>query len=1577
MATAILAGVLGSWIACAALEADFPPITIVDQGPIAGRLYVPMGAVGGTGQTVSSAGDVNGDGSPDLLIGAFTRQDGEPGRVYVVPARSGGSFMRELAPGRGEITEIRSGSDVPDRLGSLVAPAGDVDGDGVDDFLVGMPAPGHPRYPGGAIFLVFGEDPLPAALDLSEELGRQAIVFTRAGSGSALLGTSGAAAGDINGDGFDDLLLGLPGAATSGNGGPRPASGLAWLIFGGADLRAGAAVVDLDSLTPARGLEIAGPQEGSELGASVAGLGDIDGDGIADCALGAPGHDLHGAVFLLFGSVGLDTAPDLTAPDGVSCVVLRGTIPGGRLGAAVQGGLQCTGETLPDLLLGAPGVRREDRVAGGAYLVPGGPALRGAPLTQLPTPETVLFRGIQDSGTGSSLALVPDVEGDGLAEVLLGAPGSRGGRGASYLIRGGREPGREIFLEDLVPPDGWTFLANSPGLRLGHSVAGLPDRNGDLLGDFAMGAPGLPRHMLPDVGGVFEVFLPQDPESPAPRNLRARILPGGRVELTWMISTPYGFLRIHRDGAPASPQLPGRALQFVDIAAGPGRHVYFVEADGNPELRSGQIEVELRPRAVEGLTCRQLEGGTTVEVEWLPGDIYVALQVFADGEPATDLLPPNATGAVLDLAPGEHVIEVRDPVSNPPGDPARCSLLVVAPDLPAIEGLTCSLEAPRVVRLQWVPDPAYDAYLIARNEQPLARVDDVGEFIDSGVPPGSARYEVRGLSRGLHRGPPAACEVEIEAEGPFLLTGRVGWGGGGEIRTGWVRALDAEGLEVSRAQVSAAGEFVVPVPAEGTYEAVYEATIDPSGVSFHQVFSGPLEIGVPSLLTAGVPAWIELPPPVVVVSSLGPRDIEKSAASHWSLLLEALGNRTLAFPGALPGGIARGAAFLDLRVAEIRAFLGNALGSEPPAVDIVAHGAAGLAVRAWAAGLAEPAIRRVILLGTPNLGTTRARVEARAEASSRPPRHLDALRQALRRGAESGAPRYSGAVEQTPEFLEGFHRAITRAPGSRVVLIAGTGGLSLLDPVLGCTEHDDRVCATSALGGIPGSTPFTVDEDHETLGRGSESLAVLVEELLPADGGEAGVEEGGAAVLPLETPEAEPAPVEEEPAGAGADFDGTYPTGDTYIGTLEAGDTGALPLVSDTSESIIIILNSDLPGGISFEVETPSGTIVDPPAAGALQAVKYQTYGDAEGHEIQAYEFTPCEPGTYTALLENPPDGVAVRYMLESYVAADFELEVEVLPETVDPGQPSTVLASLTRKDWPEPDAVLSVVVSRPDGEIELLDLFDDGQGTDQTAGDGIYSATIPGSSQPGIHQLEVSAVSPEAVFESFRREVTTWFQVTSDVATFTGDFDSGAQDTDRDGVLDSIWVNGSLEATEGGIFLVRGKLTDSVGNPVADTGVVFSLEGPATTGFRLFFDGADIHEARRDGPFVLAEVEILDGSAGFVRADYLTDAHTTSMMSWVEFGIAESEEYLRGDANTDGDIDISDGITMLAHLFLGSVDLECRDAANANNDGVVDISDASYLFMYLFLGGEPLPPPFPGCGSAEKLGCERYDACP
>ena len=1555
------------------LRAQFPPEAVLDPGDLAlpGVVYRAIGGSREVGAAVAAAGDVNRDRQPDLLVGA-PGEGATPGRVFLILSPPpGGRLGAPLQPSAA-IRRVITGSQVGDRLGVFVAGPGDVDGDGFDDVLLGASG-AHGTFPNGAVYLLFGGSQFSRSVSLGDRLAGQAVGFALPEGPAA--GLTGAGVGDINGDGANDFAVGLPGYAVPRADGAVNV-GKVLVIFGGAHLRAGADERSVEATALDAGYVLDGVVRDGSLGTAIAALGDIDLDGTDDFALGAPGAGA-GAVYIVFGTKQPAAIPDLLARDGVAAVLPSSEALGAAsFGAAIAGALDATGDGVPDLLVGAPRAVNAGTVTGMALLVPGGAALRGGDDGAVSLEAAVALVGTRGSRAGTAVALVPDVGGDGSAEILIGAPNRRAASGAAYLISGQANlPGR-LFLAD----DATALLGQQAGIRLGAAVAGLADRSGDGRGELVLGAPG--RSAVAGDGDgsglVYELFSPATASAQAPRELRARLLEGGRVLLTWSPGRDYRLLRVFRDGQDISGRLPGTLQHFVDTSPGVGRPIYEVEAENDAGLRSGPAEILLAPIPVRNVLCRQVEGTTRILVRWSAADFYAALQVLLDGQPASPLLSPNTHEFVLDATAGPHIVEVIDPILDPDGLRAGCTVEVVVPVVPPIRDFACEAVGPHRARLTWTAEQAYAGYIVSRNGVPVGEIQGRA-FLDTDAPAGEVTYEVRGVQRGLHIGPPVRCTLEIGGDGRPAVRGRVAFADrrGTPIRRGRIRVFNSAGAPVGAAQPGRDGTFAAPVVGEGPFRLVFEVELP--GGSVPDLFDLTVDTQVLAVarddVLPGDDVELLIGVPILVVAT---RQISgENARERWSSLRGATervvvpgeGTRLAALivPLAIPPGIARGALLLNAQIEVVGRFLAAQLGDSPDAIDLVGYGAAGLAARVLHASSPHPFVRKLVLIGTPNLGTARSELETRGELAGRPLR-LDALSSHEVAGFFDTAldASFFAAAEQSAAFLAELNPRLATRRGTEVHLVAGTGGRRALDAILGCGSHDDRVCEDSALGAIDRATFHSVGERHELLGRGPESVALLLEI-------------SGVFGPTVRVDRAEIAAVENAQAGGrggGAGVESSSLPGQFYSGVVEPGGAVELLMVSDTSDSIIVVLNSKLPGGIELRVQRPDGESVDPAGAGALPAVTYFSYGDGEGHEIQAYEFRPSAVGSYLALLENPAGDEAIEYTLEMYLESDITLAGALVPETLDVGEEAVVEALLQAQGEPITDAFVEATVWRPDGAVEVFALFDDGENFDQVGGDGIYTGVLTAAGQPGVHSVAVMGTHGEMASPPFRREELLQMRVQSDVAQLAGELSSGTLDPGEDGRFDSLWLTGEVTATTAGTFFVAAELAGASGEAIATASALISAVAAGAHEYRLDFDGFDIYTSGENGPYVVSRLELFDGSVGLVLADQQFDAHVTEFFEWNQFGLSPGVAYIRGDTNADLEHDISDAIAILEDLFTAAETLHCDDAADGNGDGFVDVGDASFLLNFLFLGAEPPAAPYPTCGFLALLGCEEFTPC-
>ncbi len=388
-----------------------------------------------SGEAARLAGDVNGDGLGDIIVGARGSDalGSESGRAYVVfgTAAAGPIALSGLGAG-GFIIDAQGAGD---RCGLSVSGIGDVDGDGLDDLIVGCPY-GLDGEQTGHTYVVFGKaDATPVALaDVALGVGGFAIVGEDGGDRS---GFSVDAAGDVNGDGLDDVVLGALRADPQGS-----SSGRAYVVFGKADT---AAVPLVAVVGGVGGFAIDGAASGDRSGRAVAGAGDVDGDGLADVIIGAPdvGSDAGAAYVVLGKADGQLVSLGSLANDGAG-FVLDGAFED-EAGTAVSGASDVDGDGLADVIVGAPGSNGGGFDSGRAYVVFGKADLLPIDLSTLPDGDGLLGFAIDGAGPDHSAAGavrgVRDFDGDGLGDLLIGATGATVPgpfAGAAYLVHGVR-----------------------------------------------------------------------------------------------------------------------------------------------------------------------------------------------------------------------------------------------------------------------------------------------------------------------------------------------------------------------------------------------------------------------------------------------------------------------------------------------------------------------------------------------------------------------------------------------------------------------------------------------------------------------------------------------------------------------------------------------------------------------------------------------------------------------------------------------------------------------------------------------------------------------------------------------------------------------------------------------------------------------------------------------------------------------------------------------------------------------------------------------------------------------------------
>ncbi len=401
-------------------------------------------AFGLLGQAISATGDFNGDGKTDLAVGAPahdpTPTETDAGVVWIYYGSADGF---PAAPSL-VLTTHEAGA----RFGWAVSSAGDVDGDGKDDLLVGATGCSHPEMGEGCAYLYLGS---------SGGLNPTPVWSLEGNQAHAALGYTVGSAGNVNGDTYADIFVAAPNYSNGESN-----EGVVYVYQGSST---GV------SATPIWAAE--GNQANAVLGLAVSSAGDVNNDSYGDLIVGAPNYsndltEAGKALVYLGSSTGLATTPDWT---------MEGNQAFGHFGEAVSAG-DVNGDGFGDVAVGAADYD-SDEVDEGAVFVYLGSA------TGLGTQTDWMGDGNQVSANyGISISLTGDVNGDGYADLLIGS--NRFDQGEENEGKVSLYYGSSAGVESTPA---WVVEGDQSFAGFGYAVCTVGDVNGDGSDDILMGIP--------------------------------------------------------------------------------------------------------------------------------------------------------------------------------------------------------------------------------------------------------------------------------------------------------------------------------------------------------------------------------------------------------------------------------------------------------------------------------------------------------------------------------------------------------------------------------------------------------------------------------------------------------------------------------------------------------------------------------------------------------------------------------------------------------------------------------------------------------------------------------------------------------------------------------------------------------------------------------------------------------------------------------------------------------------------------------------------------------------------------------
>ncbi len=1643
--------------------------------------------------SMANAGDINGDGIDDLLLGSrncrdFTGADKDAldhglatGCAYLVYGSNTPPSDIDLANLGSAGVLLVSGSE-PGNIGTQVAGIGDFNNDGTPDFAVS----GENAGPGGIVYIIFGSDSLPSVINLSD-LGSLGIKIY--GEANTKFGTSLSRAGDVNNDGIPDVIVGAPIAqnvtadfVADPSSQFRRRTGAVYVLFGSDSWPQTIDVIQMGN----RGQFISGTAQEDRLGSSVSDAGDVNGDGIDDVVVSAfnaspAGRASAGRAAIIYGSSTPESYIHLGTL-GAGGVNIYGANEHDRLGNAVSCAGDFNNDGIADVMIAsersAVGLLRD---AGRVYIIYGSDSLPGT--VDLDSPSTAITEVIGDSNTGflgHAIQCVGDFNQDGTSDILIGAPkrnvDGRSQAGRSYLILGRDNPDPTFEVANFTQDDGLILNGIDPGDFSGYCVSDAGDFNGDGAPDIGICAEkASPLSRL----GAGEFYVIHGNPLTAPESLTCEI-DGTTRNLSWDITSEYDSIRIERDGdelvvlsgdatsfadtdpilglvtyevfgirgslssLPASCSISialqppfnlncdvingdvvltwehrhplpvdgtniyrdgdliatvaGDVLTYVDSAPSPGAHTYsitdFVGANVSSEVECDVIV----PRAPIELSCSV--DGFDVTLTWINVDNFTSVKIYRDNDP--DPIAILSTGNLemfvdRGLDPGEHSYSVQGCIGDDSSSTVSCSLTVFT----AVTNLSGSSQGGDVT-LTWDPPTIPgDGFVLYRDGVPIADLPaDATSYVDSDLAPGDYEYEIR-VSQGDDLGPPASTTVPVVAS----VSGLEGCAQELQVILNWTLEDTYDSIEVYKDgnlletlagtatsttdTSSGAGDNtygVVGIRGTGTSDAteVVVSTIE-----------GPQDLLV--ILTDST-LHIGWNNPIVYDSILvtvngDAQDPLAGNATNVTYPNDGLGSVNVTLRGVVNNGNCD-------NVSEASAGSANVIGGPSNFTCSSVNLEVSLA---WTNGDSYPV---VIERNGNEIHTTAADVAEYTDTVSEPGTYTYRIY-----GSIDGVPTLAAeCVLNIPGQVEDLECTSTNGivdltwsnPSDNTAVQIHRNGSHLIDLPADTTSYTDND-APSGLNtytvrlingdsvGSPASCEVITLLPPEIVSCSSDAGVVTVELSFPSPTAKVRIFRDGDEVTPAGGLEVtgNSASFEDDPL-----LPGTY----TYE-AIAVGDTGSESAVSDTCESEVpappvqlTCSAADGEGNLNWVLNRSydsidifrNGTLIDSVAGNAT------LYSDPD---------SPLQAGDYVYEI--------VGVVGDSRSEAD-SCEMTIFPPIEDLNCSQT--GDTINLSWTNAGSAPTITIHRNGDLIETLD-GSESQYEDPGLSTNVYSYEIRNgdgdvigvpvecavdminpisdlSCVPGDDQMvELSWTLGNtydrinlSVFlnNNFVEEQELAGNATSVTLT---DLDAGEY---RFEFIAHRGDNSSSQAScEAQVYTPVFNFTCKVDNRI-DVSLMWENGNP--------YDEIVITRTREsDGDEVV--FDNLPGSLMAFTDSMIDNGTYTYIVTGITNGVGvdslpcevtvDEVRFSRGEVNNDGRFDISDAVYILNWKFRGLPEPTCLDAADTNDDGVEDIIDAMYIINWQYRGGANPEPPFLFCGidptDDDPLDCQFFPegSCP